>query len=100
MLWSNWLIQQRFLALPMTIDNTLILIEHVNNVCEAAHYHVIDLSHIRECVSEYISNSIAILLVGARLDYSKIIFHGTSHNINKLQRVQKTLARVVEECGK
>ena len=51
--------------------------------------------------SEDIAKSIATSLVGARLDYCNAIFYGTSHNnIDKLQRVQNTLARVVKERGK
>ena len=59
------------------------------------------LRHVRKCVSEDIAKSLATSLVGARLDYCNAISHGTSrNNIDKLQQVQNTLARVVEEHGK
>ena len=59
------------------------------------------LHHVRKCVSEDVAKSIATSLVGARLDYCNAIFYGTSrNNIDKLQRVQNTLARVVKERGK
>ena len=89
------------ISLGVTIDNTLTLNEHVNNVCKAAHYHVRALRHVRKCVSEDIAKSMATSLVGARLDYCNAIFYDTSrNNIDKLQRVQNTLAGVVKERGK
>jgi len=88
-------------GLGVTIDIKLTLIEHVNNVCKAAHYHVRALCHVRKYVSEDVTKSIATLLVGARLDYCNAVFYGTScKNIDKLQRIQNTLARVVKEHSK
>ena len=87
-------------SLGVTIDNTLTLTEHVNNMCKAAHYHVRALHHVRKCVSKDIAKLIATSLVSARLDYYNAIFYGTSrNNINKRQGVQNTLARVVKERG-
>jgi len=77
------------------------LVFPVNNVCKAAHYHVRALSYVRKYVSEDKAKSIATSLVGARLDYCNAVFYGTSrYNIDKLQRVQNTLARVVKERSK
>jgi hypothetical protein len=85
----------------VTIDNKLSLNEHVNNVCKAAHYHSRALRHVRKYVSEDIAKSIATSLVGARLDYCNAVLYGTSrNNIDKLQRVQNTLARVVKVRSK
>jgi hypothetical protein len=40
--------------------------------------------------------SIASSVAGARLDYCNAVLHGVAKaNIHKLQRVQKTLARIV-----
>jgi len=65
-------------SLGATIDNNLTLIEHVNNVCKAAHYHVGALRHVRKYVSEDVAKSIDTLLVGARLDYCNAVFYSTS----------------------
>jgi len=47
------------------------------------------------------NQSIATSLVGSRLDYCNVVLYGTSrYNIDKLQRVQNTLARVVKERSK
>jgi len=85
----------------VTIDNTLTLTEHVNNVCKAANYHVRALLCVWKCVSKDIGKSIVTSLVGTRLVYCNAIFYGTSrNNIDKLQHVQNTLACLVKERGK
>jgi len=44
-----------------------------------------------------INKSVSTLLVGARLDYCNAVVYGTSrNNMDKLQRVQNTLAHVVK----
>jgi len=88
-------------SLGVTIGSKLPLIEKVNNVCKAALYHARALHHVRKYVSEDVTKSIATSLVDARLHYCNTVFYGTScKNIDKLQRVQNTLARVVKERTK
>jgi len=85
----------------VTIDNKLTFNDHVSNVCKAAHYHVRALRHVRKYVSQDIATSIATSLVGARLDYCNAVCYGISrNNIDKLQRVQNALARVVKVRSK
>jgi len=85
----------------VTIDNKVTFNDHVSNVCKAAHYHVSALRHVRKYVSQDIATSIATSLVGARLDYCNAVYYGISrNNIDKLQRVQNALARVVKVRSK
>jgi len=45
------------------------------------------------------AKSVAVSIVGARLDYCNSLLHGTSqHNFDRLQRVQNSLARVVTQA--
>ena len=54
------------------------------------------LRHIRSALTDDMANSIACALVGSRLDYANSVLFGvTQRNINRLQRVQNTLARIV-----
>lgn len=88
-------------SLGVTIDSRLSFNQHVNNVCKSAHYHVRALRHVRKYVTEDTAISIATSLVGARLDYCNAVLYGVSRsNIDKLQRVQNVLARVVKVRGK
>ena len=69
---------------------------HVLNVCKASYYHIRALKHIRSFLTEDVARSIACALVNSRLDYSNSVLYGTSKtNLERLQRVQNSLARVV-----
>ena len=85
----------------VTIDETLSFNTHVNNVCKASYFHIRALRHVRECIDEETARTVASAIVGARLDYCNSVLHGTTiSNINKIQRVINTLARVVTGTGK
>ena len=84
-------------SLGVTIDNKLTFDEHVNCVCKAANYHVRALQHVRKYITEDTAKTIACSLVGSRLDYCNSVLYGTSRsNVDKLQRVQNSLARIVK----
>ena len=73
---------------------------HVNNVCRASYFHIRALRHVGECIDEETARTVASSIVGARLDYCNSVLHGTTiSNINKIQRVINTLARVVTGTG-
>lgn len=83
-------------SLGVIIDSTLSFDAHVSSVCKAAHFHTRALSHIRKNISEETAITVASTMIGARLDYCNSILYGTSKsNIQRLQRVQNTLARIV-----
>jgi len=83
-------------SLGVVIDSELSFNKHVDNLCKAAYFHTRALSHIRKCVPETVALSVATSMVSSRLDYCNSVLYGTSKsNIQKLQRVQNTLARIV-----
>jgi len=83
-------------SLGVSIDSTLSFNQHVDNICKASHYHIRALRHIRQCLNNDTARTVASSMVGARLDYCNSLLYGTTTvNINKLQRVQNSLARVV-----
>ena len=85
----------------ITLDGALSFDRHVDNVCKAAHFHIRALRHIRKCVDAETARTVACSMVGARIDYCNSILYGTSAaNLNKLQRVINTLARVVSGTRK
>ena len=46
------------------------------------------------------AKSVAVSIVGGRLNYCNSLLHGTSqHNLDRLQRVQNSLARVVTQAS-
>jgi len=70
--------------------------EHVDSVCKSSHFHLRALRHIQKHISADTAKTIACSMVDGRLDYCNSVLYGTSAtNLNKLQRVQKSAARVV-----
>ena len=84
--------------LRVYLDSTLTFNQHVTNVVRACTYHTRAIWHIRPLLTVDAAKTIASAIVGARLDYCNSLLQGTSEytrNLDKLQRVQNCLARVV-----
>ena len=65
-------------------------------VCKTCNYHIWALRHIRRLLPLDVARMLACSIVGARLDYCNSVLHGApTSSIQKLQRVQNSLARVV-----
>ena len=66
------------------------------DVCRTSNFHIRALRHIRPCLTQDAAATLACCIVGTRLDYCNSALFGTSsHNLDRLQRVQNSLARVV-----
>lgn len=86
--------------LGVTLDSTLTFDVHVNNVVRSCNYHLRALRHLRPYLSLDIAKTIAVSIVGSRLDYcNALLFGATQSTTSKLQRVQNNLARVVCDVG-
>jgi len=82
--------------LGVTLDKHLTLNDHVNMVCKSSFYHLRSFRHIRSALTQDVAKTVGCAVVGAKLDYANSLLHGASvSNINRLQRVQNALARVV-----
>ena len=82
----------------VTLDSALNFDQHVSDVCRACNFHLRALRHIRSSLTTDAAATLACSIVGSRLDYCNGILLGASdYNLNRLQRVQNNLARVV--CG-
>ena len=74
--------------------------EHSKNskACKACYFHIRALHHIRASLTTEASKTIAVAIVGSRLDYCNSLLAGTSvSNLTRLQHVQNALARVVAQ---
>ena len=66
------------------------------SVCKSSHFHLRALHHIRKHISADTAKTVACSVVDGRLDYSNSVLYGTSAmNLNKLQQVQNSAARIV-----
>ena len=94
-------VSKKVKSLGVKLDETLFFNSHVDNVCKAAHFHIGTLRHIRRCIDDETARTVACSMVGARLDYCNSILYGTSTgNLGRIQRVIKTMARVVSGVRK
>ena len=85
-------------SLGVTIEENLTFDEHVRNVCKASYYHFRGLRHITAALSKDTACVVASAIVGSRLDYCNALLVDISEaNLDKLQRVQNTLARIVTQ---
>jgi len=82
--------------LGVTLASHLSLDRHISSICKSAYYHIGSLRHIRSAITDNMAKSVASSLVCSHLDYANSLLYGTTQkNINRLKRVQNTLARVV-----
>ena len=82
--------------LGVILDSTLSMDKQVNALVKACNFHIRALRHVRSCLTPGAARTISIGLVTSRLDYCNSLLYGTSEsNLDKLQRVQNDLARVV-----
>ena len=83
-------------SLGFTLDSHLSFDKHVNNLCRACYFHIRVLRHVPAAMSRKTAITVACAVVSARLGYCSALLAGmTETNLDKLQRVQNALARVV-----
>jgi len=89
-------ISDHITTLGVTLDSYLTLNSHVSSVCKSSFYSIKALRHIRPVLTCDMARAVAASLTQTCLDFANSVLLGTSSsNINKLQRVQNCLARVV-----
>ena len=77
--------------LRLTLDAAISFDGHIKNVCKASLFPIRALRHIRLSL-----NCVACFLIKSRLDYENSLYIGMSlANVDKLQQIQNTLARVL-----
>ena len=84
-------ISKHIKSLGVMLDGKLSFDKHVDNVCRCCYFHIRALRHVRET-----ANMVACAIVSSRFDYCTSVLAGmSSANLDRLQRVQNTLACVV-----
>ena len=68
----------------------------ISQTCKICFYHIRDFRHIRKYLSPEAAKSVACALVTSHLDYcNSLLYNLPDRDIERLQRVQNCLARVV-----
>ena len=78
------------------IDYDLNFQRHIKNTVKVCNYFICDIHRVRKHLTLDASTALANTLVSSRLDYCNSLLHSLlAVHLNKLQRVQNALARVV-----
>ena len=74
---------------------------HIIKLTPSCHFHIRDIRRIRHLLPLSAATALANSLVSSKLDYCNSLYNGISQaNLNKIQRIQNTLARVVTNTSK
>ena len=114
---SNFLNSQLYLSAVISSQSALLLVilhgfifdsdmsftDQINSLSKSCHFHI-DQRHIRR-IRHLLPLSAATALFhsspASKLDYCNSLYNGISQaNLNKIQRIQNTLARVVTNTSK
>ena len=111
---SNFLILQTYLSamissqsvpllaiLASSLTPTCLFSEQINSVSKSCHFHIRDIHRIRHLLPLSAATALANPLVSSKLDYCNSLYSDISQsNLNKLQRIQNLLARVITNTAK
>ena len=82
--------------LGVTLDKTMTMTDHVNNVCKTAYFQLRNIRRIRSFITKESCQSIVTCLILSRLDYCNSLYTALSQVlIRKLQKVQNCAVRVI-----
>ena len=86
--------------LGVFLDSGLNFRQHISQVSSSCFYHIRDHKRIRKSLPLALAKQIAVALVTSKLDYCNSLLHEIpAKDLQKLQRVQNCLARVVTKFG-
>ena len=95
---SSIKLQTSIKNLGVYLDSKMSFDKQVSETFKACSFHIRALRHIRASLTTEASKTVAAAIVGSRLDFCNSLLAGTSvSNLNRLQLVQNTLARVVAQ---
>ena len=87
--------------LGVNFDQCINMYKHVTSVCQAAYYYLTNIHCLKALLTQEVFVTMLYAFVTCRIDYCNSLLYGTSHyNINRLQRVQNSEARIVKYTRK
>ena len=87
--------------LGVTLDRHLTLKTHINNICRSASRSIHQIGKIRNFLSRFATERLIHAFVSSKLDYCNSILLGLlSYELEKLQRLQNTAARLTVRAKK
>ena len=87
--------------LGFIFDSDMSFSDQINSVSKSCPFHIRDIRRIRHLLPLSTATALANSLVSSKLDYCNSLHSGISQaNLNKLQRIQNSLARVITNTSK
>ena len=87
--------------LGFIFDSDMSFSEQINSVSKSCYFHIRDIRRIRHLLPLSAATVLANSLVSSKLDYCNSLYSGISQsNLNQLQRIQNSLARVITNTSK
>ena len=87
--------------LGFIFDSDMSFYDQINSVSKSCHFHIRDIRRIRHLLPLSTATALANSLVSSKLDYCNSLYSGISQaNLNKLQRIQHSLTRVITNTSK
>ena len=87
--------------LGFIFDSDMSFTDKINSLSKSCHFRIRDIRRIRHLLPLSAATALANSLVSSKLDYCNSLYNGISQaNLNKIQRIQNTLARVVTNTSK
>ena len=91
----------RVIFLGVIFDQCINMYEHVTSVCRALYYHLNNIHRLKVFLTQEILVTVVHAFVTSRIDYCNSMLYGISnYNINRLQRIQNSAARIVKNTRK
>lgn len=82
--------------LGVAFDSELSFHNHISKICSTSFYHIRHLRQVRSSLDKNSAIILANALVSSKLDFCNSLFYGLpATSVNRLQKVQNALARVV-----
>ena len=87
--------------LGVWLDSNLSMGDHITKTSSAAFYYLYNIRRIRKYLSKECTETLIHAFISSRLDYCNSLLYGLpAYQIQKLQRVQNSAARLVFEESK
>ena len=100
-LYLSTMISSQSALLLVIFDSDMSFTDQINSLSKSCHFHIRDIRHIRHLLPLSAATALVNSLVSSKLDYCNSLYNGISQaNLNKIQRIQNTLARVVTNTSK
>ena len=87
--------------LGVMLDSELTMVKHVDHISKICFFHIRNIGKIRKYLTRDATITLVLSLVMSRLDYCNCVLTGAPKSqINQLQRIQNTAARIVSQSSR